>query len=225
MISSEKTGETWLLIGAPAAGKSTFSYKLKTMSSGFKQFSVRLHIQKLINEGSELGQLIVNNKYLEKKEFIPDSIVGRIFDDFVGRITDNDFLLIEGFPINDNQFDLMVEALEKRNRKVNGMIVVEAALNVLEERIRMRKVCRRCELKNTGGVPIPQGAEVCPYCGGKLDKRDDDTPETFTKRYGLFLQEKQRLLKWMQGKKIIVLDGSEERRDEVISEMAERLSS
>lgn len=220
----DKMGQTWLLIGAPAAGKSTFSYNLKSRCKGIKQFSVRLHTQKLILEHDSLGQFIEKKGYIEKKEFIPDSVVGEVFDDFVKRLSDDDFLLIEGFPINNNQFRFMTDSLDYVKRKVDGIIIVQTDVNVLKERILLRKVCRKCELKNTGGVPIPQNANKCPYCGGILEKRIDDNLETFEKRYELFVREKENLLKWMPNEKVVLVDGNSGMHDQIIEEMIERIN-
>lgn len=193
-------GESWLLLGAPGVGKSTFSYNLKAKCSNVKQFSVRLHTENILSKRNELGRYLIENNIVQPKKHMPNPVVELIFSDYLDSVNESDFLLIEGFPINDEQFYGMLRQLQSHNRVVDGILILEDSYEAILERIKKRRVCIACEKKNGGGIPIPSGRETCPFCGGKLSKRPEDDIDFFNVRYKMFLDEKKNICKWFDSK-------------------------
>ena len=132
--------ETWLLLGAPGVGKSTFSYHLKQHCSHFSQFSVRLYTEQLLQKDCELGKFLRENHIVKPKSYMPNEVVEQIFGDFLRNIHRSDFLLIEGFPINRDQFEGMLRQLSSCDRKINGVLMLTDRYERILGRIKQRKV-------------------------------------------------------------------------------------
>ena len=189
-------GESWLLLGAPGVGKSTFSYNLKKQARSIKQFSVRLYTEKVLEKKNELANYLIENHIVQPKKYMPDDVVERIFADFLSTTQKTDFLLIEGYPINDEQFKGLIYQLKQYERTINGILILEDFYDDILMRIKNRQVCMMCEKKSGGGIPIPSSAERCPFCGGLLTKRPEDDVDFFNIRYKMYLSEKKNICQW-----------------------------
>lgn len=189
--------ESWLLLGAPGVGKSTFSYKLKKKCCHLKQFSVRLHTEKVLEKGNDLARYLIENQCVQPQRHMPDFVVEQIFADFLSDIGESDFLLIEGYPINDEQFRGVLHQLEVYQRKIDGVLILEDSYDEIVKRIKNRRVCMFCEKKAGGGIPISVGINHCPICGGVLSKRPEDDIDFFKVRYEMYLAEKKNIYRWI----------------------------
>lgn len=181
--------KTVILLGAPAVGKSTFSYRLRQQLPQMQQFSVRLFTQKLIESDTALGKYLRENNIARPKEYMPDPVVEQIFSAFLDTIAPDAFLLIEGFPINREQYYGMERQLSRVGRSVDAVFVLDDDMELIRRRHNARMVCPQCEIKNGAGLPIPPGQQVCPYCGGALHRRTDDDPAFFENRCRKFREE------------------------------------
>ena len=181
--------KTVLLLGLPAVGKSTFSSRLKQQLPEMRQFSVRLFTQQLMKTDTPLGRYLLENNIARPKEYMPDPVVEQIFAAFLDTVAQNAFLLIEGFPINREQYYGMERQLLRVGRTLDAVFVLEDDMDLIRHRQSNRKVCLACELKNGAGLPILPEHQVCPYCGGPLQRRPEDDPDFFEKRCRKFQDE------------------------------------
>lgn len=182
-------GDTIILLGMPCVGKSTFSYSLKQKMPDIRQFSVRLFTQQLMNDKTPLGLYLMEKQLVRPKEYMPDDVVEEVFSTFLKTVSLDQFLLIEGYPINETQFFGMKRQLARVRRSVAGVFILEDNLDRIWQRLQRRKICPACELKNGAGLPILLDAEACPYCGGPLSRRPEDSLDFFQERCQKFENE------------------------------------
>lgn len=188
--------ETWLLLGAPGVGKSTFSHSLRQRCANLQQFSVRLFTARLLEEDSELGHYLRDHEIVKPRVHMPDAVVEQIFAEFLKTVSERHFLIIEGYPINHVQFLGMLRQLANAGRRIEGILILVDAYERIRSRVESRRICPHCEQKSGGGVPVLADAKICPFCGGALIKRAEDDPEFFQVRYRMFLEEKERICQW-----------------------------
>ena len=188
--------ETWLLLGAPGVGKSTFSHMLRERCTNLRQFSVRLFTACLLAGDSELGNYLREHEIVKPKVHMPDEVVEQVFAEFLKTVSDSHFLLIEGYPINHTQFLGMMRQLEGVGRGIDGVLILTDTYERIRSRVENRRICPHCEQESGGGVPIPAGAAVCPFCARPLIRRAEDDPEFFQIRYQMVLEEKERICRW-----------------------------
>lgn len=184
-----KKGKTILLLGPPGAGKSTLSFRMRKEWENMKQFSVRVYGKKILEMNNSLSKLLKEDAKNNKNMYMPDWLVLEIFANFLLSINPDDFLVIEGFPINREQNQGMLAKLNKISRKIDGIIILDEAEEVLFKRVGARRICAKCEMLHGAGIPLNDTYVRCPYCGGKLEIRREDSYDRFKIRVDKFKKE------------------------------------
>jgi adenylate kinase family enzyme len=199
---------TAIVLGIPGVGKSTVLYKLKGMYPKLQQFSVRLFTLQLMEGNSELGRYLRDNNIVQPGKYMPDHIVEQIFAEYMKHVLPDDLLIIEGFPVNEEQYYGMCRQFQKTNRSVDAVIVLEDDIESIQQRRKKRRICPVCEMKNGAGLPIPSEAKCCPFCGGSLTERAEDADEFFHQRCEKYKEELQFLSSVLPSEKIIRINVS-----------------
>lgn len=189
-----------LLIGPPGSGKTVIANKLSEL------FSIPF-----IKTGSLLRELDSSNKNfsiikssMEKGELAPNSAVAEILkaeiekypngfalDGWMRQLSDKDFLEID--------FD--------------KVIFLDCPKEVCKDRILNRVVCR------VHGSIYSFSEEVCSLCKGNLEKRSDDTEETFENRWKVYENLTLPVIEYYKNKgKLFVVDATKS-----IPEIGEKL--
>ena len=133
-----------------------------------------------IRSGSELGEQVKD--LMDQGKFVPDEIVTEIIRDRVSSPDCANGFILDGFPRNLAQ----AEALVDMGIKVNKALLIDVPDEVLVDRVQGRVMCDKCgasyHLKNN--PPAVEG--VCDKCGGRLEARKDDRPETVRARLKVY---------------------------------------
>lgn len=175
-------------------GKSTVSFKMSQMFLNMKQFSVRVHSERLMQINSPLGKFIWEHIHIGQDFYMPNEIVAEIFTSFLEQLLPEDFLLIEGYPINEKQNKEMIKILDSYNRKIDGIILLSLDERQLCERIEKRRICRTCEREHGAGIPMEDPDGKCPFCGRELEVRQDDSFDKLVERMANFKRESDLIL-------------------------------
>jgi adenylate kinase len=194
-----------IMLGAPGAGKGTRAaiiaehYQIPHISTG-DIFRANL------KAGTELG--LEAKKYMDAGELVPDELTVKILLDRVAQDDCKAGYILDGFPRTIRQAEVLEEALNKINDKVDCAIEVYVPDEVIVERMSGRRVCKACgatyHAKNM--PPLKEG--VCDKCGGEVVQRADDAPETVRQRLVVYHEqteplidfyEERGILKWNDG--------------------------
>jgi adenylate kinase len=62
------------------------------------------------------------------------------------------------------------------------VVLVAAADEAIVQRLSRRRICKACSLTQSVSNDLDPATEPCPYCGGRLVRRDDDDPATVRRR-------------------------------------------
>ena len=153
-----------IMFGPPGAGKGTQA-DILGRRYGIKKISTGDALRDVIRSGSE-----------------PDEIVTEIIRDRVSSPDCANGFILDGFPRNLAQ----AEALVDMGIKVNKALLIDVPDEVLVDRVQGRVMCDKCgasyHLKNN--PPAVEG--VCDKCGGHLEARSDDRPETVRARLKVY---------------------------------------
>ena len=168
-----------IMFGPPGAGKGTHA-DILGRRYGIKKISTGDALREVIRSGSELGEQVKD--LMDQGKFVPDEIVTEIIRDRVSSPDCANGFILDGFPRNLGQ----AEALVDMGIKVNKALLIDVPDEVLVDRVQGRVMCDKCgasyHLKNN--PPAVEG--VCDKCGGPLEARSDDRPETVRARLKVY---------------------------------------
>lgn len=195
-----------IMLGAPGAGKGTHAkgivekYKIPTISTGdiFRQN---------IKEGTELGKKAKG--YMDAGELVPDELVCDLVVDRLTKDDCKDGYILDGFPRTIPQAEALTEALKKQGTAIDYAIDIEMTDDAIVERMAGRRVCAKCGTTfHTVNIP-PKVEGICDSCGGALELRDDDKPETVKKRLKVYHEQTAPLIAYYKEQGILhEIDGT-----------------
>ena len=186
-----------ILIAAPAAGKDTLS-DLLVKKYDYLHISTGDLLREVSKETTELGQKIA--KMLKNGELVTDEIVFELLENKLRQV-DKPYIL-DGFPRTLNQAYKYDELIQKLNKDLGIVVVLNCDYEILKKRIVGRYLCKDCgSIYNTlTGVNTPKQEGICDNCGGDLYKRSDDNEESFKTRYETYLEKTKPLIDFYEKK-------------------------
>lgn len=200
-----------IMLGAPGAGKGTQAhmiaekYHLPHVSTG-DIFRAN------IKNGTELGREAKG--YMDRGELVPDELTVRILLDRVAQDDCKDGYILDGFPRNIPQAEVLEKELEKLGDKIDVAIDVEVPDENIISRMSGRRACVSCGATyHIVNVP-PKKEGVCDACGEALVLRDDDKEETVQKRLDVYHAQTQPLIEFYTKKGVLkTVDGTQDMMD------------
>ena len=171
-----------IMFGPPGAGKGTQA-DILGRRYGIKKISTGDALRDVIRSGSELGEQV--KALMDEGKFVPNEIVTEIIRDRISSPDCANGFILDGFPRNLEQ----AEELVGMGVRVNKALLINVPDEVLVDRVQGRVMCDKCgasfHLKNN--PPAVEG--VCDKCGGHLQARHDDRPETVRARLKVYHEQ------------------------------------
>ena len=171
-----------IMFGPPGAGKGTQA-DILGRRYGIKKISTGDALREVIRSGSELGEQVKD--LMDQGKFVPDEIVTEIIRDRVSSPDCANGFILDGFPRNLAQ----AEALVDMGIKVNKALLIDVPDEVLVDRV--------------------QGRVMCDKCGGHLEARSDDRPETVRARLKVYHELTDPVVDFYRGRGVLSeIDGT-----------------
>jgi adenylate kinase len=174
-----------VLLGPQGAGKGTQAQRISE-STGARHISTGDLVRAEIRSGSELGQTIKN--YNDRGELVPDEIIVEMMRPY---LEEADSWILDGFPRNQAQADLLDHMLEEIDAELDAAVALEAPDDVLIERLSGRRTSEA-----TGRIyhieydPPPENSQEDP---GPFVQRKDDTEEALRRRLKIYHEHTEPL--------------------------------
>ena len=167
-----------ILFGPPAAGKGTQAKRLVT-ERGFIQLSTGDMLRAARSAGTELGERVA--AIMDSGQLVSDEIVIELIEDQLDTHKEAPGFIFDGFPRTVPQAEALDKPLESRGMAVDVVIRLK-----VDETALLERVTKRYE---------EQG-------------REDDNPETFSKRLDAYNAQTAPLLPIYSGQdKLVEVDG------------------
>jgi adenylate kinase len=182
-----------ILVGPPGAGKGTQAvhlaahYRIPHISTG-DIFRANL------KNGTQLGKQA--QSYMDRGELVPDSVTNEMVKDRLGENDLANGFLLDGFPRNTNQAQVLDNILTERNMPLDA--VLELAINNTEiiKRLSGRRTCQNCAKTFHIIFEKPKVDGLCDNCNGQLYQREDDQEEVIARRLQVYDQQTAPILSY-----------------------------
>ena len=197
-----------IMLGAPGAGKGTQA-KMLADKYGYPHISTGDIFRANIKNGTELGKKA--KEYMDQGLLVPDELVCDLVVDRVKQDDCKEGYILDGFPRTIPQAESLDAALSAIGEKIDYAVNVEVPDENIVKRMSGRRACVACGA-TYHIVHIPTKVEgICDRCGSELILRDDDKPETVTKRLNVYHEQTQPLIDYYTDKKVLVeVDGTKD---------------
>ena len=196
-----------IMLGAPGAGKGTQA-KMIAEKYGIPHISTGDIFRYNIKNGTELGKEA--KKYMDQGLLVPDELTVKILLDRVAQDDCKNGYVLDGFPRTIPQAEVLEEALTKLGDRIDYAINVEVPDENIVKRMGGRRACVNCGATyHIEHVP-PKKEGICDKCGAELILRDDDKPETVTKRLSVYHEQTRPLISFYADKHVLyTVDGTQ----------------
>ncbi len=200
-----------IMLGAPGAGKGTQA-KMIAKEYDIPHVSTGDIFRANIKEGTELGKEAKG--YMDKGLLVPDELTVKILLDRVAKDDCKNGYVLDGFPRTIPQAEVLEDALNKLNDKIDYAIDVNVPDENIIKRMSGRRACLKCGATyHIEHVP-PKKEGICDVCGEPLVLRDDDKPETVKNRLDVYHKQTQPLIDFYSERNILkTVDGTVDMMD------------
>ena len=203
-----------VFLGPPGAGKGT---QAEAISKGknIPHISSGNLLREAVEDGTETG--IKARHSIEKGLLVPDQIVVDIIED---RILKNDCkagFVLDGFPRTLSQAKVLDEMLRNLGNTLDIVFYFSVSKESVVQRLSGRLICGACGA-NYHKIYVPSSKDgLCDKCGGKLNQRADDKPETILERLRVYHEQTEGLIDYYEKSGILREISSDDRRVEMIT--------
>ncbi len=186
-----------ILLGAPGAGKGTQA-EIISAKLGIPTISTGNILREAVKNGTEIG--LKAKAFMDAGKLVPDEVIVGIVKERVEQEDCKNGFILDGMPRTIPQ----AEALVAQNVKIDKVVSIEIADEVIEKRMTGRRVCAKCGASYHVEANPPKVQDVCDACGGELIIRKDDAPETVKNRLQVFHTETEPLKSFYEKMGILV---------------------
>lgn len=195
-----------VIIGAPGAGKGTQA-RLLSEKYGYPQISTGDILRAMSKADTPQGQKL--REIMGAGKLVSDEILADLIFTRTSQDDCKDGYILDGFPRTLNQAHTL-EELAARQRKEVLLVRVVVNEDVLFKRLTGRWTCTKCgEIYNIYFRP-PKREGVCDLDGQPLKQREDDKPESVTRRFEEYWATAAMIDYYKQSGRLIEIDGDSE---------------
>ena len=173
-----------VLLGAPGAGKGTQAIQLAERL-GIPHVATGDLFRAAVRDNSPIG--LEARRFMERGQLVPDDITIKMLLDRLARPDAAGGAVLDGFPRNGAQAEILDQALDERGSKVDLAVNIDVPSEALVKRLSDRRVCLEAGHVYNESTNPPLQPGICDIDGSPLIQREDDKPETVRARLDLQL--------------------------------------
>lgn len=182
-----------ILLGPPGAGKGTQckriieKYGVKHLSSGDILRGERA-------AGSELGEKA--KEYMDSGQLVPDDLIIEMM--IKAMTSEKSGYVLDGFPRTVVQGEALDKALNAAGEKIDGIVNLQVADEVIAPRMTGRRSCPKCGAVYHVENLKPAKEGECDKGCGPLVQRPDDKPDVVANRLKIYHEQTAAVVGYYQ---------------------------
>ncbi len=157
------------------------------------------------------------NVLTRQGNLVPDEVIIAVVRGWLEGHLDG--FVFDGFPRTTGQAESLDQLLQSQECEVDVAISLEAPTEILRQRIRNRMVCSQCREIFACGWQIEEGDQECPFCGGSLQRREDDSIAVFEKRMVEYADKTAALIGFYENRSLLFRIDAARRAEEVFADL------
>ena len=175
-----------ILLGAPGAGKGTQA-EIISKKLNIPTISTGNILRAAVKNGTPVG--LQAKSYMDAGKLVPDDVIIGVISERLAQPDCGNGYILDGVPRTIAQ----AEALERAGIVFDKVISIEISDGEIEARMTGRRTCHACGATYPVAANPPKKEGVCDACGGALEQRQDDQPETVRHRLEVYHRETEPL--------------------------------
>ena len=200
-----------IFLGPPGAGKGTQALGVSSRLR-VPHISTGDMLRAAVKNQSPTG--LAAKKYMDAGQLVPDDVLIEMVRERLSMDDCKNGYLLDGFPRTVDQ----AEALEEISPP-DAVVNISVPDGKLLERLAGRRVCGKC--MGTFHISKLNDERICPVCKSELIHREDDKPETITRRLKVYREQTAPLIGYYESKgKLRTVDGDNRPEDVLLSILA-----
>lgn len=203
-----------IFLGPPGSGKGTHAQRVSE-AMGVPRLSTGDMLREHMRQGTPLG--LEAKAFVDGGKLVPDELV---IDMLKARLAEPDCangVIFDGFPRTVRQAEAL-DTVTTIDRVLN-LDIEDAAIVA---RMAGRRVCPACGF--TTHVDWMGGELACKRCGGVLERRADDAPETVLERLRVYHEQTKPLIAYYEKRGLLCTVQSEGDVEDVARRVREALT-
>ena len=175
-----------ILLGAPGAGKGTQAEILSKLLT-IPTISTGNILRAAMKNGTPVG--LKAKEYVDAGKLVPDEVIIDIIKERLAQEDCVNGYILDGVPRTIPQ----AQAMEDMGVAVDCALSIEVEDQVIIDRMSGRRTCKECSQTFHVVSNPPKQEGICDFCGGELNIRKDDAPETVKARLETYHKETEPL--------------------------------
>lgn len=213
-------GARLIILGRQGAGKGTQCVRL-SRHYVVPHISTGDMLRAAVREGTELGKAA--KEIMDAGGLVSDEIMIGVVDERLRKPdADSRGYILDGFPRTVAQ----AEALDgiTAEKPIHVVIDLDVPREIVVERISSRRVCQDCGTNYTasGQEPSPW---ICDVCGGDVQQRADDTPESVNRRLDLYQSQTAPLIEYYSSRGVLAVVNGVGHPDHVFKRLTDAIEA
>ncbi len=136
--------------------------------------------------------------------YVPDSLTNQLFESYFSR-SGYRGMVLDGYPRTIDQADFLLNLVDKKNTKIDLIILVENDDDLIIKRTMGRRICPSCGAVYHLEFKPPKDDKFCTKCGTEVILRSDDTEEKLRIRLEEFQKKTLPTLRQLEKRGIPVV--------------------
>jgi adenylate kinase len=185
----------YVIMGIQGSGKGTQA-KLLATEYDLEHISVGDIFRWNVQHHTKLGAQV--RRTMAAGELVSDALVETVVRERLALHDWNFGFVIDGFPRNDRQAEFFLESYD-----LDAVILLELDDAEVTRRVLARRLCSQCGLDYNLIAHRPATPDTCDVCGGRLEAREDDTPEALAARLQTYHQQTRPIIERFERKEFV----------------------